>query len=264
MFVSSRRKSTGSFSVLQLLSTLHFGHSQVFSGWSLRSMCSSYLMHTQGNSLCNEGRSFFGIQVSPVPARHFRMLTLFLHFLITISIWPLNLRPLYTVTLRNLSFLTVSICWPSASRCGFHEILRTFDENYHSLSFVCINLHLSFFSPRQNFVNLMLHQDPGVVFNFPPCTHVAVSSANKLVHVSASRSTSMSLIKMKNGSGEIEEPCGRPSSGLTLVLLVPFTSTYVFLPLKKCLSYLVNLQGMFMFCIWCRSPSRQTLSYALA
>ena len=45
--------------------------------------------------------------------------------------------------------------------------------------------------------------------------------------------------------------------------LIPLTPTVVFLPLKKCTTYLINLQGIFIFCTLCRRLFRQTLSYAL-
>ena len=86
---------------------------------------------------------------------------------------------------------------------------------------------------------------------FPSFIQVAVSSANRLAVVLALRTTSISLIKMRNKRGDIEELCGSPSSSRKTSVLHPFTSTRVLRPLKKWRTYRINLgrNWVVTFCI---------------
>ena len=155
----------------------------------------------------------------------------------------LNRSPLSVVTPRNLYSLTESTFFPFAVNSGSHsvsflELARTIVLVFPSL--ICI-FHLSAHLRTlliSSCINVRL-----LPLIFPSFIQVAVSSAKRLATVSGLRSTSMSLMKIRNRSGDMDDPCGRPSLSVKGAVLVPLTSTQVFRPLRKNLTYRMNLGG---------------------
>ena len=142
--------------------------------------------------------------------RHLMMFTLFFPLTTEFCTWEVNLKSLSVVTPRNLYSPTVSMLVLPALDYGFHflseeELLNTIALILPSLTFI---FHLLAQSKILSISVCMSSRLLPLIF--PSFVHVAVSSANKLATVSASRSTSISLMKMRNRSGEMEDPWGSP------------------------------------------------------